>query len=57
MVMFDICNDNLQKKKGAAPVHVAPACAGSGEGSDHLYAMIIYSKDILEHFTVVHVIF
>ena len=30
-----IYEDSLNKKKGS-PVHVAPACAGSGEGSDHL---------------------
>uniref|UniRef100_M8CZM8 Leucine-rich repeat receptor protein kinase EXS n=2 Tax=Aegilops tauschii TaxID=37682 RepID=M8CZM8_AEGTA len=26
--------------KGAAPVHVAPACAGSGEGSDHFGSIV-----------------
>jgi len=31
-----ICNAISYIKKGAAPVHLAPACARSGEGSDHL---------------------
>ena len=26
----------MHHKKKGSPVHVAPACAGSGEGSDHL---------------------
>ncbi|KAM3213463.1 hypothetical protein ACQJBY_066065 [Aegilops geniculata] len=29
-----------KKKKRAAPVHVAPACAGSGEGSDHFGSIV-----------------
>jgi hypothetical protein len=31
----------LTLKKGS-PVHVAPACAGSGEGSDHFGCYVTY---------------
>jgi hypothetical protein len=39
-------SQKLERKKGS-PVHVAPACAGSGEGSDHFGS---YVRSLYLHF-------
>jgi hypothetical protein len=39
-------NVDCDEKKGS-PVHVAPACAGSGEGSDHF---VSYVRSLSLHF-------
>ena len=40
MIKMWICKPYVFGKKKGSPVHVAPACAGSGEGSDHFGSFV-----------------
>jgi hypothetical protein len=41
MAMHLFIDTNQSTTKKGSPVHVAPACAGSGEGSDHFGSYVL----------------